>query len=366
MKPSSTIRMIMATTILFFGCMVNANAQLSKVKFSKTLMPADMFNNMLGVSNIEKSRIKANGPAVRIYTKSGNFRLQSILSEDDNHPYIIADEKSVGLVDLWQIIPCEKEDPNNDYAYIVSAFSGLNIQAPSKAEIYPMVLDKHQSKSYNNELFTIEPTGEEGWFYLKNKNTKKYLSMSRQPLQGNYNFYNNILLNHFKIAPKHNTMVLRMQEGRAEMVFDGRDQFDPEAALIRAFTVSSVPGLQGYRLYCSEGTIAMTLDNGKSVTGTRLLGTKKPTASDPTFNFEKIADNLYKITLVKDPSLCIEVKNGDKGNKTPLVLAKYTGAPYQQFYLLDADTPNLIQTTNVSDLSKFRIEDAGPVDWKRR
>jgi hypothetical protein len=345
-------------TVILANVTLHSSAQMSKVKWTQTLMPADLFG-----TNVDKTRIKTNGPAVHIYTKVGNLKLQSILSEDDNHPYIIADEKPIGLTDLWQFIGYDKKDLGDDYSFIVSAFSGLNIQAMGHTDGYPMVLDKHQSKSYRNELFALQPVpDEDGWYYIRNRNTDMYISLWSQPATMNYGKITDQLI---KLSPKHNPMVVRIQDGTCEMVYDYLSQFDDNGD-DRCLRVVSVPGMNGLSITTKRADVTLTTDNGTLVAGTKLVGTKKTDVNTPTFNLEKISDNLYKITLVKDPSLCLEVKNSSKDNKTPLVLGKYTGAANQQFYVRIAVPTYFIQTKEPSDLSKFRFENAGPVDWKGR
>jgi len=355
MKQSSILYVFITAAIL--ATTLHLSAQMSKVKWTQTLMPADLFG-----TNIEKTRIKTNGPAVHIYTKVGNYRLQSTLSEDDNHPAIVVDDNPIGMTDLWQFVGYDKKDLGDDYSFIVSAFSGLNVQAMSHQDGDNMVLDKHQSKSYRNELFALQPVpNEDGWYYIKNRNTDMYISLRKQPPHVDYN---KIFDQGIKLSPRHNPMVVRLENGAFEMVFDRYNVGVSDDG--RDLRVVSVPGAQGWRITTQGADSYLTTDGNKLTAGTKLVGTKKADANTPNFNFEKISDYLYKITLVKDPSLCVEVKNGSKDNKTPLVLGKYTGAPSQQFYVRLAWPINLIQTKEPSDLSKFRFEDAGQVDWKGR
>jgi hypothetical protein len=360
MKRSSMIRIALATFLPVLGCLQYAEAQLNKMKWTETLMPTDLFG-----TKVDKSRIKAKGPAVRIYTKYGNFRLQSILSEDDNNPYVVADEKSFGMTDLWQIIAYEK-DEKDDYSYIVSAFSGLNIQVPAKAELQPVQLDKHKSKEYRNELWVFEPVpGEDGWYYIRNRNTNQYLNVAHQ--SDMYYKEDNLLLNRFVIAPKHNPMVLRLQPGKAEMVFDSRSQ---DQIAERMFVLYSLA--KGKRpatnvdVNIVVGGLKLVVD-GSSKAGTRLVGDNLSSAKgESAFRFVRIQDNLYKIVLASNPSLCLEIQNGGKGNKTPLVLGNYRGLDHQQFYLYNADASVIRQVVTKDDKCKFRVEDAGQVDWKGR
>ena len=357
MKCHSTIHAFAATVVLCL-LFVNLSAQLTKVKWTQTFMPADLFG-----TNVDKTRMKINGPSVRIYTKVGNLKLQTILSQDDNRQGVVADDKPIGMTDLWQFIGYDKKDLGDDYSFVVSAFSGLNWQTESHQERDVITLDKHQSKSYRNELFALQPVpGEDGWYYIKNRNTDMYCTLEKQPPSINYD---KIFDQGIKISPKHNPMVVRLQDGGFEMVFDywGGADISNDG---RALRTVAVPGSPGYRIITQNTNIALAIDGGKAAAGAKLVGTKKPDGTTPTFNFEKISDNLYKITLAKDPSLCLEVKNGSKDNKTPLVLGRYTGAPQQQFYVLIAWPVGLIQTKQPSDLSKFRFEDAGQVDWKGR
>lgn len=347
---------------LFLFAGLASSAQLTKRSFAKTLLPEGFLDKT------DKSRIKATGIAHRIYTKYGNFRLQSILSEDDNHPYIISDEKTMGLLDKWQLIGYEK-DLNQDYVYIVSAFSGLNIHVPGadKSPNVVLHLDRHKSKGYNNELFELLPTGEEGWVYIRNRNSNLYLSIG-PPFK---EYFQYIFLNRFVLAPKHTPMVLRIMNGRAEMIYDNRA--NAEELNVRAFTAEPISGLKSsnnkvdvFYLVNGAGGIKLVVD-GKTEAGTRLTGDNlASTKGESGFKFEKISDNLYKIVLAKNPALCVEVKNGDKDNKTPLVLGRYSGLPHQQFYFFNADAHKLMQVKDPGDSGKFRFEEAGGVDWKGR
>jgi hypothetical protein len=338
-----------------------ANLSMEKTK-DELKKVADKVGGVFGIgSDDNKIRLKINGQAYRVYSKSTGMTLACDATDNEGRG-IYANPINRWTLSGWQFIQAN----DDGMLYMVSAYSGnnLNVVGDNKDVNGKINMMQHRKGVRQNEGIFLEPVpNQTGWYFFRIKHSGMYVRMTNvTPPSGNPVAAGTA----YFISARHSDHILEMDNGKVK-----QNEVSDNPADHQLWNFVKVPNTVDVYYIVSTNTDHnyFTINDFNAKDGQQVV--RMPFNDNKKifqqFTLKSLGNDFYSFVSVANPQFVLEVDGGssDATNKPGAVvlLRKDQNHYMSQFYFTPSVRSTAVQSNVKDDAAMFSIEKWMSKSW---